>query len=69
MQNEHSRKNEAAWNQMAYDAWINRFGEPDKAAEKIKKDPISRILSLYPYLGELKDKKVMKSGLPSKITG
>jgi len=59
MQNEYSKKNEAAWNQMAYDAWVNRFGEPDKAAEKIKKDPISKISNLHPYLGNLKDKKVM----------
>ena len=59
MQNEHSKKNEAAWNQMAYDAWVSRFGEPDKAAEKIKKDPISRVSSLYSYLGDLKNKKVM----------
>lgn len=59
MQNQHSEKNEAAWNQMAYDAWVNRFGEPDKAAEKIKKDPQSRISNLYPYLGELNNKKVM----------
>ncbi|MBC8061799.1 MAG: class I SAM-dependent methyltransferase [Clostridiaceae bacterium] len=44
---------------MAYDAWVNRFGEPDKAAEKIKKDPIGKISSLYPYLGELKNRKVM----------
>ena len=59
LKNDHSKKNEAAWNQMAYNAWVNRFGEPDKAAEKIKKDPISRISNLYPYLGEIKNKKVM----------
>jgi len=44
---------------MAYDAWVNRFGEPYNAAEKIKKNPQNRISNLYPYLGELKDKKVM----------
>jgi len=37
LQNEYSKKNEEAWNQMAYDAWVNRFGEPYNAAEKIKK--------------------------------
>ncbi len=59
MQKEHSQKNEAAWNQMAYDAWCYRFGEPAKAAEKIVKDPIGRLSTLYHYLGQLQNKKVI----------
>lgn len=59
MQEEYSRQNEAAWNQFAYDAWCYRFGYPREAAEKIKSDPVLRISSLAPYLGELKGKKVI----------
>jgi len=44
---------------MAYDAWCYRFGEPLKAAEKIVKDPIGRLSTLYHYLGELENKKVI----------
>lgn len=59
MQEEHSKQNEAAWNQFAYDAWCYRFGYPREAAEKIKDDPALRVNSLMPYFGELKGKKVI----------
>jgi SAM-dependent methyltransferase len=59
LQKEYSKKNEAAWNQMAYHAWCNRFGEPEEAAEKLIKDPIGKLSSLYDYLGVLQGKKVI----------
>ena len=59
MHNEYSSKNEAAWNQLAYDAWCSRFGYPEEAAEKIKSDPAAKISSLAGYLGDLKGKKVI----------
>lgn len=59
MQKEHSKINEQAWNQMAYDAWTYRFGEAEEAAEKIKKDPVGRIALLYKYLGEVNNKKII----------
>lgn len=58
-QNDHSRLNEVAWNQMAYDAWINRFGWPAEAAEKIKRDPIAKLSSLYKYFEDVKEKKII----------
>jgi 2-polyprenyl-3-methyl-5-hydroxy-6-metoxy-1,4-benzoquinol methylase len=58
-QNEHSRRNEEAWNQMAYDAWVFRFGFPKEAAEKIKKDPDARLSTLYKYFDKIKGKKIM----------
>lgn len=49
MQEEHTRKNEMAWNQMAYEAWTYRFGTPSEASKKIKSDPISRLGLLSKY--------------------
>src|SRR5690242_9940824 len=58
-QNEHSKLNQEAWNQMAYDAWVYRFGFPEEAAEKIKKDPEARLSSLFKYFGKVKGKKII----------
>ena len=58
-QTELSKINEAAWNQLAYDAWVNRFGLPEEAAEKIKSDPAARISSLYKYLCPIEGKKII----------
>lgn len=54
-----SKINEKAWNYLAYQAWINRFGTPDEAAIKIKNNPEGRLSSLYKYFGDIKDKKIM----------
>lgn len=59
MQEEHSKINEMAWNQMAYDAWVYRFGTPNEAAEKIKKDPLSRLGPLKEFLNEVNGKKIV----------
>ena len=58
-QKELSEINEAAWNQLAYDAWINRFGSPEEAAAKIKANPTARISSLYKYLAPIEGKKII----------
>lgn len=51
--------NEEAWNKETYNAWIERFGTPREAIEKIKKDP-SKILSvLHNKFGDVRNKKVM----------
>lgn len=66
MQEEHTKINEVAWNQMAYEAWVCRFGTPSEASKKVKSDPISKLglLSKYflnmnkiSYLTEVKDYK------------
>lgn len=59
MQNEYSKTNEAAWNQDAYAAWVNRFGSPEVAAEKIMKDPQVRLNPLNEFLGDVRDKKII----------
>lgn len=58
MQNDYSRVNAEAWNQRAYDAWVNRFGTPKEAAAKIVKDPEGRVVSICRYFGDVKGKKI-----------
>ena len=59
LQTHNSQLNEFAWNQDAYDAWVQRFGPPQEAGARIKKDPEARLASLYPYLEPLAGKKVI----------
>lgn len=49
MQEQHTKVNEIAWNQMVYEAWVYRFGTPSEASKKIKADPISRLGLLGKY--------------------
>ncbi|MFW5436861.1 class I SAM-dependent methyltransferase [Paenibacillus apiarius] len=58
MQKEHSRVNEMAWNQSAYDAWVNRYGSPAEAALKIKQNPEARLKTFYKHIGDVKGKKI-----------
>lgn len=58
MQEDHTKINEIAWNQLAYDAWINRFGQPYEAVAKIKENPLKRLGALAKYLTEVKGKKI-----------
>lgn len=51
--------NEEAWNKETYDAWVQRFGEPYEAAQKIKMDPAKTLSVLYNKFIDIKDKKVM----------
>jgi 2-polyprenyl-3-methyl-5-hydroxy-6-metoxy-1,4-benzoquinol methylase len=59
LQEHNNRLNEVAWNQDAYDAWVQRFGTPQAASMRIKKDPSARLTSLLPYLEPLMGKKVI----------
>ncbi len=59
LQEHNSKLNAIAWNQDAYDAWVQRFGTPREASMRIKKDPQARLASLLPYLGPLTNKKVI----------
>lgn len=58
MQKELSKQNEIAWNQGPYQAWVNRYGTPDIAADKIKQNPAGTLKSLYEYVGDVDGKKV-----------
>ena len=57
MQQDHTKINEIAWNQLAYEAWNNRFGTPFEAAAKIKNDPAKKLGAIYKYFGRIFTKK------------
>jgi 2-polyprenyl-3-methyl-5-hydroxy-6-metoxy-1,4-benzoquinol methylase len=59
LQRHNSLLNQAAWNEDAYAAWIHRHGTPEAMAERICKDPWSRLSSLSRQLGPLTGKKVI----------
>ncbi|WP_353947796.1 class I SAM-dependent methyltransferase [Sporolactobacillus sp. Y61] len=61
LQNSDSGLNRQAWNEEAYQAWIGRFGTPEEAAARIRRDPEGRLLRLIPYFDakRIKGKKVM----------
>lgn len=51
-------ENEEAWNQLTYDAWINKFGTCEAAAERIKKNPEKMLSILLPKFGDVSGKKI-----------
>lgn len=51
--------NEESWNKGAYDAWVERFGKPEEAANKLKKDPLKALSILYNKFRDVKGKKIM----------
>ncbi len=53
-----TEQNEKSWNQQTYEALLNRFGTPEKAAAKLKENPEARLKSLMPYLPPLEGKRV-----------
>ena len=59
LQAQNSQLNERAWNEDAYDAWVQRFGTPEEAGARIKKDPEVRLASLSSYLEPLAGKNVI----------
>lgn len=58
MQEEHTKINEIAWNQMAYEAWVYRFGTPLEASKKIISDPSSKLGMLNKYFTNVENKKI-----------
>ncbi|WP_084410854.1 class I SAM-dependent methyltransferase [Paenibacillus glacialis] len=53
------QQNKSAWNSGAYQAWVNRFGTPNEAAQKIIDDPIKRIGNAFEHMDGVKDKKII----------
>lgn len=51
-------RNEQAWNQNNYTALVNRYGNPDEIALKIKENPTWRLHPFFKYLGEVSGKKI-----------
>ncbi|MFD0619631.1 class I SAM-dependent methyltransferase [Paenibacillus sp. GCM10027629] len=49
---ESTQQNKKAWNNGTYESWVNRFGTPKEAIEKIKQDPIKRVGTAFKFMGE-----------------
>lgn len=45
--------NETAWNNLAYEAWIKKFGSPQEAADKLQNNPSKQLSVLSEYLGNV----------------
>lgn len=45
-----NRHNARAWSQNPYDAWVNRYGEPEAAAAQLRKNPKRRLAALWPHV-------------------
>ncbi|WP_235848302.1 class I SAM-dependent methyltransferase [Litchfieldia alkalitelluris] len=58
-QHDMTSSNEQAWNQNNFQALIQRFGEPEHAADKIKQNPDWRLHPYRKYLGDLSSKRVI----------
>ena len=52
-------ENQEAWNKETYGAWVQRFGTPLEAANKLRKGPIKPLSVLYSKFGDVRNKKIM----------
>ncbi|KZE63841.1 SAM-dependent methyltransferase [Fictibacillus phosphorivorans] len=59
MDQERRIRNGQAWSNSSYNAWVNRYGMPEKAVARIKKDPKRRLQPLDQYVGDVSGKKVV----------
>lgn len=50
--------NETAWNTLAYEAWIAKYGYPQAVADKIRIKPRRYLTSLLDHFGEVKGRKI-----------
>lgn len=50
---------EQVWNEDTYGAWVERFGTPEEAAERLKKNPAAKLYPILQYFGEVKGKKIL----------
>ena len=47
------------WNEDTYEAWVERFGTPREAAEKLKSNPTVKLYPILQYFGDVKQKKIL----------
>ncbi|MGB7606411.1 MAG: class I SAM-dependent methyltransferase [Lutisporaceae bacterium] len=49
----------SAWNEDTYEAWIERFGVPKEAADRLKENPTVKLYPILQYFGDIKGKKIV----------
>ena len=47
------------WNEDTYEAWVERFGTPFEAAERLKSNPGVKLYPILQYFGDVKDKNIL----------
>lgn len=47
------------WNEDTYEAWVERFGTPRDAAERLKSNPSAKLYPILQYFGDVKDKEIL----------
>ncbi|WP_026477856.1 class I SAM-dependent methyltransferase [Alkaliphilus transvaalensis] len=52
-------ENKEAWNKVAYEAWIQKYGEPTEAAKKIQKNPLKSLSVLGEKFGDVSNKRIL----------
>lgn len=57
-QNLVSKINQSSWNQAVYQAWVNRHGEPQEYAQKLKEKPANSVSYYLKFTGDVKGKKI-----------
>ena len=50
--------NEKAWNDLAYEAWITKYGIPQEVAARIRTNPEKYLAILLEKFGDVKNKKI-----------
>lgn len=53
------KENIDAWQADTYSAWVERFGAPAVAAERIRNNPAKMVGSLLPHLGPIENKRIV----------
>lgn len=51
-------QNQRSWGQSAYQAWVNRHGEPNAYAQNLIKDPVKGVSYYLPFMGDVNGKKI-----------
>jgi 2-polyprenyl-3-methyl-5-hydroxy-6-metoxy-1,4-benzoquinol methylase len=59
MQEELARANKVAWETKAYQAWVQKFGTPDKLAEELKLNNRHLLRYWLKYIGNPEGKRIL----------
>jgi SAM-dependent methyltransferase len=59
MDTKDTAQSQNTWNEDTYEAWVERFGVPYDAADKLKKNPTAKLYPILQHFGDIKDKRIM----------
>jgi 2-polyprenyl-3-methyl-5-hydroxy-6-metoxy-1,4-benzoquinol methylase len=59
LQSHNTELSREAWNYGTYDAWVKRFGEAQTLGKQVAAQPKSKLMPIFPYLGEVQGKHIL----------